>query len=81
MRSQSRITTTAQEHLRSTTRVIGDGIATTNAKLHVSNQKPTCMHLKPAHFDGRFQVLPIGGGVPKQLDGFWLPELKGGNTA
>jgi hypothetical protein len=56
------------------------GAATTNAKLHVSNQKATGMLLKQQHLDGRFQLLPLGEGVHCTWDGFWVPNLKGGIT-
>jgi len=54
---------------------------TTNAKLHVSNQKVTNLPLKLQNRNGRFQVLPIGEGVSSTWIGFQVPELKGGNPA
>ncbi len=54
---------------------------TTNAKLHVSNQKSTKLPLKHSPLNGTFQALPIGEGVKSTWNGFQLPELKGGNSA
>jgi hypothetical protein len=66
---------------RTAMRATDECSATTHAKLHVSNQKTTGLLLKHSYLDVTFQALPFGEGVPKQPDGFRLPNLKGGTTA